>query len=477
MNRRKLLSLYLFFDILAAICAWGLFFLYRKYNVDPYFYKIYTETVIQDKNLYLGAIFVIAIWLIFYTFSGYYSKIYRKSRLQELGITFWVSLIGTIVFFFVFILDDQVRNENIRQNDLVTYFFFYFIVQFLFTYIPRVIITTIINTRIKKGIIGFNTIIIGSDEVALQTYQRIIKQDKSSEKFIIGYVSIPGEENNILSTKLAHLGTIDDLQDLVLAHQIDELIIAIQNGKRKYVETIITTIGYYRNIVLKIIPQTQDYLMGTVRTLNVLQEPLISISHERLTTWQEYLKRATDLVLSTIAIIILSPLYLFLIVGVKSTSRGPIFYTQERIGLLGKPFKIIKFRSMIVNAEVGTPQLSSKNDSRITNFGRFMRKSRLDEIPQFFNVLKGDMSLVGPRPERQFYIDQIIKVAPYYKLLMTIKPGMTSWGQVKFGYAENIDEMVERLKWDILYLDNMSLQMDIKILIYTALIVLKGSGK
>lgn len=477
MNRRKLLALYLFFDILAAICAWVLFFLFRKYNVDPYFYKIFNETVIQDKNLYLGAIFVIAIWLIFYTFSGYYSRIYRKSRLQELGITFWVTLIGTIVFFFVFILDDQVRNENIRQPDLVTYFFFYFIVQFLLIYFPRVTITTIINIRIKNGIIGFNTIIIGSDEIALQTYLNIIKQDKSAEKFILGYVSIPGEENNILSTKLTHLGTIDELQDLVLEHKIDELIIAIQNGKRKYVETIITTIGHYRNIVLKIIPQTQDYLMGTVRTLNVLQEPLISISHERLTTWQEYLKRATDIVLSIIAIIILSPLYLFLIVGVKSTSRGPIFYTQERIGLLGKPFRIIKFRSMIVNAEVGTPLLSSKNDSRITNFGRFMRKSRLDEIPQFFNVLKGEMSLVGPRPERQYYIDQIIKVAPYYKLLMTIKPGMTSWGQVKFGYAENIDEMVERLKWDILYLDNMSLQMDIKILIYTALIVLKGSGK
>lgn len=477
MNRKKLLSLYLLFDILAATSAWVLFFLYRKYNVNLYFYKDFSETVLHDHNLYLGALFIIPIWLIFYTFSGYYSKIYRKSRLQELGVTFWVTLIGVILFFFTFILDDQVRSEAIRQTDLVKYLIFYFVVQFLFTYIPRVVITTIINSRIKRGIIGFNTIIIGSDDVALQTYFNIIKQDPSAQKFIIGFVSFPEEDNPVLSNKLPYLGTIDELQDLVLEYKIDELIIAIQNGKRKYVETIITALGHYKNIVLKIIPQAQDYLLGTVKTLNVLQEPLISISHARLSTGQEYIKRGTDIFLSLIAMILLSPLYLFLIIGVKASSRGPIFYSQERIGLFGKPFRIIKFRSMIVNAEVGTPLLSSKNDSRITNFGRFMRKSRLDEIPQFFNILKGDMSLVGPRPERQYYIDQIVKVAPYYKLLLTIKPGMTSWGQVKFGYAENIDEMVERLKWDILYLDNMSLQMDIKILIYTALIVFKGSGK
>jgi exopolysaccharide biosynthesis polyprenyl glycosylphosphotransferase len=477
MNRKSLLSLYLLFDIFSSTCAWILFFFYRKYNVNPYFYYEFSDTVLHDKNLYLGILFIIPIWILFYTFSGYYSRIYRKSRLQELGITFWTTLIGVILFFFILILDDQVRNEEIRQTDLVKYFTFYFVVQFLLIYIPRVIITTITNYRIKKGLIGFNTIIIGSDEIAAQTYQNIIKQDHSAQKYIIGFVSFPGEENPFLSNKLKHLGTIEDLQDLVVEYKIDELIIAIQNGKRKYIESIITDLGHFKNIVLKIIPQTQDYLMGTVKTLNVLQEPLISISHARLSTGQEYLKRFTDIFLSLIAIFILSPLYLFLIVGVKFSSRGPIFYSQERVGLMGKPFRIIKFRSMIVNAEVGTPLLSSKTDSRITNFGRFMRRSRLDEIPQFFNILKGDMSLVGPRPERQFFIDQIVKVAPYYKLLLTIKPGMTSWGQVKFGYAENIDEMVERLKWDILYLDNMSLQMDIKILIYTALIVLKRSGK
>jgi exopolysaccharide biosynthesis polyprenyl glycosylphosphotransferase len=477
MNRNKLLFSYITFDVLGSLFAWILFFVFRKYNINPYFYPNFSVSVLHDHNLYFGAMVIVPIWVFFYALSGYYIKLYKKSRIQEFGLTFWISLLGTLIFFFLFILDDQVPNENIRQIELVKYFILFFILQFSLTYIPKVTITTIINTRISKGKIGFNTIIVGSDQIALNTYMNIIKQDKSAAKYIVGFVTVPDETDQILLSKLPCLGKMDDLTNLIQQYQIDELIIAILNGKRKHIETIISTIGYTRNLVLKIIPQTQDFILGNIRTLNVLQEPLILISHEKLTPFQQQLKRGTDIFLSLIAIILLSPLYLFLIIGVKVTSKGPIFYRQERIGLLGKPFKIIKFRSMVVDAELGIPQLSSKSDARITNFGKFMRKSRLDEIPQFFNVFKGDMSLVGPRPERQYYIDQIVKIAPYYRLLMTIKPGMTSWGQVKFGYAENVDEMVERLKWDILYLDNMSLQMDFKILIYTALIVLKGSGK
>ena len=230
-------------------------------------------------------------------------------------------------------------------------------------------------------------------------------------------------------------------------------------------------------ISLKIIPQMQDYLMGNVRVSSILNEPLISISPDALPDWQKHLKRFCDIFFSFIAIILLLPVYFFLAIGVKASSKGPVFYTQERIGYKGKPFQIIKFRSMVQDAENGCPQLSSADDPRITRFGKFLRKTRLDETPQFFNVLLGDMSLVGPRPERQYYIDQIVKKAPHYRLLFRIRPGITSWGQVKYGYAENVDQMVERLKWDILYIENMSIQMDIKILIYTVLIVLKRSGK
>jgi lipopolysaccharide/colanic/teichoic acid biosynthesis glycosyltransferase len=194
--------------------------------------------------------------------------------------------------------------------------------------------------------------------------------------------------------------------------------------------------------------------------------------------WQQILKRLFDIIISIIAITILSPVYLITAIIVYSTSKGPIFYKQERIGYKGKPFYMHKFRSMYTDAESNGPMLSSGDkDPRITPFGRFMRKVRLDEIPQFYNVLKGTMSIVGPRPERQFFIDKIVLQAPEYRLLHRVKPGITSWGQVKYGYAETVDEMVERLKYDLIYLENLSLTTDIKILFYTIIIIIQGRGK
>lgn len=472
-NKNLLIAYHVVMDILAAILTWVIFFIYRKYNVDPHVFDQFSNSILQDNKFWLGICLLPIYWLLLHLFIGYYHNIYRKSRLKELGRTFLVTLFGVILFFFVFILDDIVNTPS----DYIKYFLVLFCCQFILTYIPRVLMTTHINRMIHNGEIGFRTLIIGSDEIALSTYQSVVKQNIRSGNFIVGYVCLPNCEDQTMSSVLPCMGGIDNLREIIQKEQIEEIIIAIHNGQRKYIEEILSTIREIPGLTLSILPQTQDYLMGTIKMSTVFYEPLISIDSEYLSPWQRYLKRFMDITTSFIALILLSPLYLFLAIGVKCSSKGPVFYKQERIGYLGKPFNIIKFRSMYTDAEKDGPMLSSEDDPRITRFGRFMRRSRLDEVPQFFNVLKGDMSLVGPRPERQYYIDKIVEKAPYYKLLLGIKPGITSWGQVKFGYAENVDEMVERMRFDLLYLENMSIQMDIKILIYTILIVLKKEGK
>jgi exopolysaccharide biosynthesis polyprenyl glycosylphosphotransferase len=319
-------------------------------------------------------------------------------------------------------------------------------------------------------------LLIGSNKKALELFEEMESEKKSAGNKFVGFVSVSEKSKYLLDKNLKFLGNISNLSNIIDDYKIEEVIIAIETSEHEQINFIINKIDH-KNLVVKVIPTLYDILTGSVRMTSLYSAPLIQISRDLMPEWQLNVKRLLDVSISFITIIILIPVYIFLIIGVKLSSKGPILYTHERIGRYGKPFKIYKFRSMFINAEKDGPALSSDNDSRITKFGKFMRKVRLDEVPQFFNVIKGDMSLVGPRPERQYFIDQIIKEAPHYSHLQKVRPGITSWGQVKFGYAENVDEMIERLKYDLIYIENMSLYIDFKIMIYTVKIVLQRSGK
>lgn len=471
MNKFRQTLFYIIFDYGAAALAWFLFFRFRKVYLETskFGYEIPIE---YDQNFYLGLFLIPAAWILLYAATGFYKNVYRKSRLNELIQTLVTTILGCTLLFFIFILDDAI---NTYQDYYLSYLYICFF-HFFLTYFFRFILTNRTVSRVQNREIGFNTIIIGSNEKAVALYKEIENEKKSYGNKFIGFVTVNKSESYILSDHLSLLGNYVDLRRLVEEYKIEEAIIAIESSEHQKLEAIIAVLEGY-DIIIKIIPDMYDIMSGSVKMSTIFGAPLIIINREIMPPWQQTIKRMIDIAVSLFVLIVFSPVYIIVGLIVKFTTPGPIIFAQERIGIHGKPFNIYKFRSMYIDAEKHGPALSSEKDPRITKFGRFMRKTRLDEIPQFFNVLIGDMSLVGPRPERQFYIDKIVEKASHYNHLLKVRPGITSWGQVKYGYAENVDQMVERLKYDILYIENMSLYVDIKILIYTVLIVLKGSGK
>ncbi len=471
MNKKQQLAKYLISDFITACLSWYTFYIYREVIVESLKYE-YSVPFHFDLNFSPGIIIIPFFWLFLYYASGYYKDVFRKSRLSELWQTFALVLTGVIVLFFVLILN----NTIISYPGYYLSFGVLFTSQFVFTYIPRLIITTRTTHKIHRGEIGFNTLLIGDNEKAAKVYKDIQNQPRSSGNKIIGFANVNEKTDYLLKKHLTHLGNLDDIKEIIRKNKIEEVIIAIESSEHNKIGRIINKLLDI-DIVIKAIPSMYDILTGKVRMDTIFGTPLILISHQLMPAWQENLKFILDKVLSLFALIITIPVSLFLMIGIKLTSKGPVIYSHERIGRYGNPFTIYKFRSMYVNAEMNGPELSSLNDSRITKLGRFMRKTRLDEIPNFLNVLKGDMSLVGPRPERKYYIDKIVERSPLYIHLLKVKPGITSWGQVKYGYAENIDQMIKRMKYDLLYIENMSLYVDFKIMIYTIMIIIKREGK
>lgn len=456
-------------DFIAGLVAFFLFNIIRYHLLNGYQPQGTLPGYVFSAKLMVETVFIPMGMLCVYWLSGYYNHPFGKSRLQECLVTLFSSLINTAIIYLVLLINDQTGRRTVNYELILSLSGLLFVS----CYSGRIIITSVATRHFRRHQWEFRALIIGSSSRAASTARRLVEGPSRVGYRIVGYVRIPGE--GVAEEIAEKVYSIEDVEEVCRRDNIDQLIIAQTSYNEEKVLTLLYKL-FSLGIPIKIMPDTFSYITSGIRLQDIYGEPFIDLTSPAISESSKNVKRTIDVAVSVLMLVVLSPVYLWLAILVKRDSPGPVFYRQERIGLRQKPFFIYKFRSMRTDAEKSGPRLSSDDDTRVTRVGKMLRKYRLDEIPQFWNVLRGDMSLVGPRPERAYFIAKIMERAPYYALMYQVRPGITSWGMVKYGYASNVDQMVERTRFDLIYMSNMSLFVDFKILIYTVNTVFRGKG-
>lgn len=466
----RLRTLYVIGDYLMSNLAWLLFNIFRFGVIDAAKLPRTFGEFYDLPDVRLGQLLFPILMICVFYLSGYYRTVILKSRLEEFLQTTLSTFIGTVIIFFIAIVNDT-PGDRITDYKLIGCLW---TSMFIMVYLFRISVTTVVVRKILNREWSFNTLVVGNSPDAAVLVNKLRSRLRSTGMKIVGFVSDSSNKPTVLNDIPVY--DFKDLKSLVNRLSVTRLIVIPE--KYETTSMMLSTIYSLLNIGVPIYIPVSIYhiLISRPKYSNIVSEPLINITEANVSDSTMCIKRVIDIVFSSVALILLLPLFVVIAIVIKFDSKGPVLYCQERVGYHKRPFTIFKFRSMTTDAESNGPALSGCSDPRVTRVGHFLRKYRIDELPQFWNVVKGDMSLIGPRPERAYYIEKIMEKAPYYSLLQQIRPGITSLGMVKYGYASTIDSMIERMNYDLIYLENISVSIDIKILCYTILTVIRGRG-
>lgn len=421
----------------------------------------------NPPSFLIPMIVIYLYWVVLFSFLGMYQQWFFKSRFDEFISIVKSVFIGCFILFFAIFIDDFIKEAQVISRLLIL---IYWIIMVMFVSFGRVFIRSFQYKMLEKGIGLKNTVIVGSGKNAYELLEMINNYPKLGYKFI-GFIGVDNQINNG-----KEIGKLENLKQIIGREKINVVLVA---SEQKTKNVLIDTINFCsdESVSVKIMPEMYEIISGMAKTQQIYGLPLMEVKTELMSFPAKIIKRLIDITISLFVIIVLSPIILLTSFLIKITSKGPVFYTQKRLGKNGKEFKVIKFRSMVQDAEKKSgPTWANKDDPRVTAIGRFMRRVRLDEVPQFINVLKNDMSIVGPRPERPFFVEQLKKEIPYYSRRLSVKPGITGWAQVKHTYDTSIEDVKTKLQYDFYYIENMSISLDIRIMIFTILVVFTMKG-